>query len=224
MKLQIKNLSKAFEDKKIFDNFNLELKDNINCIIGSSGGGKSTLLNIIAGLLEADKGEIIGIDKNKDISYIFQEDRLIPWLTVKENMEIFIYDYYGKEEGRRKIKEILKLVHIEDIEDEYPGKLSGGMRQRVNIARAFLKPSKLILMDEPFKSLDYKIKYSIMRYLKEMLNKKDKMVIFVTHDVDEAIFFNGTVYVLGGRPFVVKGIFKGSLEKHKEDIIGLIWF
>jgi len=222
MKLKIKNLSKSFEEKIIFDKFNLEIKDNINCIIGQSGGGKSTLLNIIAGLVKADNGEIIGIDTNKDISYIFQEDRLIPWLTVKENMELFIYDYFNKEEGIRKIREILKLLHIEEIENEYPGRLSGGIRQRVNIARAFLKPSKLILMDEPFKSLDYKIKYLIMRDLKEMLEEKDKIILFVTHDVDEAIFFNGTVYVLGGRPFVIKGIFKGSLEKHKEDIIGLI--
>ncbi|ASW44356.1 ATP-binding cassette domain-containing protein [Clostridium isatidis] len=222
MKLKIKNLSKSFEEKIIFDKFNLEIKDNINCIIGQSGGGKSTLLNIIAGLVKADNGEIIGIDTNKDISYIFQEDRLIPWLTVKENMELFIYDYFNKEEGIRKIREILKLLHIEEIENEYPGRLSGGIRQRVNIARAFLKPSKLILMDEPFKSLDYKIKYLIMRDLKEMLEEKDKIILFVTHDVDEAIFFNGTVYVLGGRPFVIKGIFKDNLEKYKEDIIKLI--
>ncbi|MGG7177160.1 ATP-binding cassette domain-containing protein [Clostridium paraputrificum] len=222
MNLQVKDLCKSFGYKEIFDKFNLNLSnEKINCIIGESGGGKSTLLNIIAGIQKLDNGEILGVNKD-DISYIFQEDRLIPWLTVKENIELFIYNYYSKKEGNEKIKKIFKLVNIEGTENEYPEKLSGGMKQRVNIARALLKPSKVILMDEPFKSLDYKTKYSIITELKEIFKKEKRMVIFVTHDVDEAIFMDGTIYVLGGRPFRIKGKFQENLLDAKEEIIKLI--
>ncbi|PRR81915.1 ABC transporter ATP-binding protein [Clostridium vincentii] len=222
MKIRINNLCKSFDGRFVFNKFNLQLdSENINCIIGESGGGKSTLLNILSGLLKADSGDIIGI-KEGDISYIFQEDRLVNWLTVKENMELFIYDYYKKEDVDRKLKEIFKLLHIEDLENKYPEKLSGGMKQRVNIARALLKPSKLILMDEPFKSLDYKTKYSIMAELKIIFKNENRMVIFVTHDVDEAIYMEGNIYILGGKPFDIKGIFTNNLLKFKEEIIKLI--
>ena len=95
--LEIKNLCKKFKNKIIYDNFSVTFySDKINCIMGESGGGKTTLLNIISGLSSYDSGEIKGIN-SKEISYIFQEDRLIPWLTIKENMELFIYNYYKKE-------------------------------------------------------------------------------------------------------------------------------
>lgn len=222
MKIEINNLCKSFNGKFIFNKFNLQLEsENINCIIGESGGGKSTLLNILSGLLKADSGDIIGIEEG-EISYIFQEDRLVNWLTVKENMELFIYDHYRKEEVDSKLKEIFKLLHIEEIENKYPEKLSGGMKQRVNIARALLKPSKLILMDEPFKSLDYKTKYSIMAEIKDIFKNENRMVIFVTHDVDEAIYMAGNIYILGGKPFNIKGVFTENLLKLKEEIIKLI--
>ena len=221
MKIEIKNLYKAFEDKKIFENFNLTLEKNMNVILGKSGGGKSTLLNIISGLMYKDSGEIKGV-KTDEISYIFQEDRLISWLTVKENMELFIYEYYSKEEGINKIREVLKSLNIEDTENKYPENLSGGMRQRVNIARALLKPSKLILMDEPFKSLDYKIKYIIMEELKKFFKKENSMVIFVTHDIDEAIFMGDEIIVLGDTPIKIKGIYNENLIERKNEILNLI--
>lgn len=220
--LKIKNLYKSFGENKIYENFNIEFnKDKVNCIIGESGGGKSTLLNIISGLSDLDSGQIIGVNK-EEIGYIFQEDRLIPWLTIKKNMELFLYDYFTKEEGIIRLKEVFKLLNITGIENEYPEKISGGMKQRVNIARALLKPSKVILMDEPFKSLDYKTKYSIMGELKDIFSKENRVVVFVTHDVDEAIFMDGVVYVLGGKPFNIKGIFRENLLDNKQKIIKLI--
>ena len=221
MKIEIKNLYKSFEDKKIFENFNLTLEKDMNVILGESGGGKSTLLNIISSLLSKDSGEIKGVEA-EDISYIFQEDRLIPWLTIKENMELFIYEYYSKEEGINKIKRVLQVLHILDAENKYPESLSGGMRQRANIARALLKPSKLILMDEPFKSLDYKTKYIIMDELKKLFKKEKSMVVFVTHDIDEGIFMEGEIIVLGGNPLKVKGIYNENLIEKKKEILDLI--
>lgn len=222
MKIEIKDLSKSYEGKQIFKDFSLTLESKkVNSIIGASGGGKSTLLNIIAGLLEKDSGSVFGVNE-EEISYIFQEDRLLEWLTVRENIEIFIYNYYSREEAEKVIDKIFNILNIKDTLNEYPAKLSGGMRQRVNIARALIKPSKVILMDEPFKSLDYKTKYLIIKELKSIFQKEDRMVIFVTHDVDEAIFMEGNIYVLGGRPFEIKGVFKEQLEENKEKIIELI--
>lgn len=222
MNISIRNLNKSYGNEEIFKNFNLDLYDDkVNCIIGKSGCGKSTLLNIIAGLIEIQSGEIQGVSL-KDISYIFQEDRLIEWLTVKENLELALKKYYDSSILDKKIDELLQLVGISDIKNKYPGSLSGGMKQRVNIARAFGKPSKVILMDEPFKSLDYKLKYTIIDEFKSLLNKEKRMVILVTHDLDEAIYFQGNILVFNNKPVEVNGIFNKDLEKCKNEILNRI--
>lgn len=222
MNIKISNLIKSYNDNRIFDNFNLEFSDeNINCIVGQSGCGKSTLLNILAKLSPIEEGKIEGISIG-DVSYIFQEDRLIEWLTVSENLEFALNKYFNNDDLIKEIDYVLKLVGIEDVKDKYPNVLSGGMRQRVNIARAFGKPAKVILMDEPFKSLDYKLKYTIIDEFKKILAKEKRMVILVTHDVDEAIYFKGNVIVFGDRPVKVRGIFNNNLKENKDKILSLI--
>ena len=222
MNISIRNLNKSYENEEIFKNFNLDFYDEkVNCIIGNSGCGKSTLLNIIAGLTEIQNGEISGVSLS-DISYVFQEDRLIEWLTVKENLELALKKYFDNSILDGKVDEVLKLVGIYDIKNKYPSALSGGMKQRVNIARAFGKPSKLILMDEPFKSLDYKLKYTIIDEFKNLLNKEKRMVILVTHDLDEAIYFRGNIIVFGNKPVQIKGIFNKDLDKCKNEILEII--
>lgn len=222
MNISIRNLNKSYENEEIFKNFNINFcDDNINCIVGKSGCGKSTLLNIIAGLTEIQSGEIIGISTSH-ISYVFQEDRLIEWLTVEENLEIALKKYYNKSVIDDKIDEILTLVGIHDIKNKFPSALSGGMRQRVNIARAFGKQSKLILMDEPFKSLDYKLKYTIIDEFKNLLEKENRMVILVTHDLDEAIYFQGNIFVFNNKPVEIVGTFSENLEKSKDKILQII--
>lgn len=222
MKIYIKDLNKSFKNKTIFKNFNCELNDEkINCIVGQSGCGKSTFLNILSGLTKIDSGEILGITPS-DISYVFQEDRLIEYLTIKENLELALKKYYKKEHLEKQINELLKLVGIEEIINKYPSNLSGGMKQRVNIARAFGKPSKIILMDEAFKSLDYKLKYTIINEFKNILKNNNRMVIVVTHDLDEAIYFQGNIFVFGGEPVKIRGKFDASMIKKKESIVELI--
>jgi len=222
MNISIRNLNKSYKNEEIFKDFNIEFSDeSINCIIGKSGCGKSTLLNIIAGLTEIQSGEVSGVSLN-DISYVFQEDRLIEWLTVKGNLEITLKKYFDQFVMDDKIDEILNLVGIYDIKNKYPNALSGGMRQRVNIARAFGKPSKVILMDEPFKSLDYKLKYTIIDEFKNLLNKEKRMVILVTHDLDEAIYFRGNIIVFNNKPVKIAGIFNEDLENCKENILRII--
>ncbi|WP_252229510.1 MULTISPECIES: ABC transporter ATP-binding protein [unclassified Clostridium] len=222
MKIEIKNLSKAYNNEIVFERFNLTLENSkVNCIVGKSGCGKSTLLNMLAGILKFDDGEISGITKN-EVSYIFQEDRLIEWLTVEENLIFALKKYYDKLELKEKIKSILSSLGLEDVKNKYPEELSGGMKQRVNIARAFGKPSKIILMDEPFKSLDYTLKYKIIDEFKNIMLNENRTVVLVTHDVDEAIYFNGNIIVLGERPVKIKGIFNDNLQDFKSDIINLI--
>jgi len=222
MNISIRNLNKSYGNEQIFKNFNLDFYDDkVNCIIGKSGCGKSTLLNIIAGLIEIQSGEIQGISL-KDISYIFQEDRLIEWLTVKENLELALKKYYDISIMDKKIDKLLELVGITDIKNKYPNSLSGGMKQRVNIARAFGKPSKVILMDEPFKSLDYKLKYTIIDEFKNLLHKEKRMVILVTHDLDEAIYFRGNILVFNNKPAEIAGIFNKDLENCKDKILKII--
>lgn len=222
MNISIKNLNKSYGTEKIFENFNIDFYDDkINCIIGKSGCGKSTLLDIIAGLIDVQSGEISGVSLS-DISYIFQEDRLIEWLTVKENLEIALEKYFKDSDLENRIDEVLNLVGIYDKKNKYPNALSGGMRQRVNIARAFGKPSKVILMDEPFKSLDYKLKYAIIDEFKNLLDKEKRMVILVTHDLDEAIYFRGNIIVFNNRPVKIAGTFIENLDKCKEEILNII--
>jgi NitT/TauT family transport system ATP-binding protein len=222
MNINIRNLNKAYGSEQIFKNFNIEFSDdNINCIVGKSGCGKSTLLNIIAGLIDIQGGEINGAALS-DISYIFQEDRLIEWLNVKENLELTLKKYFDSSILGVKIDEVLELVGINDIKNKYPNELSGGMRQRINIARAFGKPSKIILMDEPFKSLDYKLKYTIIDEFKNILNKEKRMVILVTHDLDEAIYFQGNIFVFSNKPVIIAGQFNSDLKNCKEEILRII--
>ncbi len=222
MKITIKDLNKSYGKEKIFENFSIEFESGkINCILGESGCGKTTLLNIIAGLIKVDTCRIDGITK-KDISYVFQEDRLIPWLTIKENLSISLKKYYSKEKLEEKINEILKIAGIQGIENRYPHELSGGMKQRINIGRALGKPSKVILMDEPFKSLDYKTKYTIINEFMKILENEKRIVVLVTHDLDEAVYFNGKIFIFGGRPVCIKGIFTSELEKNKNIILNLI--
>ncbi|WP_236895314.1 ATP-binding cassette domain-containing protein [Clostridium beijerinckii] len=222
MNISIKNLNKSYGTEKIFENFNIDFYDDkINCIIGKSGCGKSTLLDIIAGLIDVQSGEISGVSLS-DISYIFQEDRLIEWLTVKENLEIALEKYFKDSDLENRIDEVLNLVGIYDKKNKYPNALSGGMRQRVNIARAFGKPSKVILMDEPFKSLDYKLKYDIIDEFKNLLDKEKRMVILVTHDLDESIYFRGNIIVFNNRPVKIAGTFIENLDKCKEEILNII--
>lgn len=222
MNLEISNLNKSYAEESIFKNFSLQLSDDkINCIIGPSGCGKTTFLNILAGLIEYESGSFNGISKN-DISYIFQEDRLIEWLTVKENLQITLKKYYKKSSLDDEIENLLDIVGIKSVEDKYPDELSGGMRQRVNIARAFGKTSKILLMDEPFKSLDYKLKYTIIDEFKNILNKNKRLVILVTHDLEEAVYFNGRIFVFGSKPVKVLKTFETNLQNAKSEILELI--
>lgn len=214
MSIKLINIEKNFGNKKIYDKFSLTFEEGkINCILGKSGCGKSTLLNIIANLEEINSGEIIGVPEK--IAYVFQEDRLIEWNSIYTNMELPLLKFYTKDEREEKIKNILREVELEYYINSYPKELSGGMRQRANIARALLYNGELLLMDEPFKSLDKSSKENIIKIFKKNHLEKNNTVIMVTHDINEALSLGDNIFILGGSPVSLMDKFK-DVQRSKE--------
>lgn len=200
MNLEIRNISKKYHESPLFEDFSLGFTEGrITCILGPSGCGKTTLLNMIGGIVPPDEGDFDGF-KGKTVSYIFQDPRLLPWKSVRGNIE-FVLD---KKKTPTEIQEVadhfIRLVELEGYEDFYPRKLSGGMRQRVSIARAFAYPSDVILMDEPLKGLDIKLKLNLIRTFTRIWENDKRTVIFVTHDVDEALLLGDEIIVFSHAP------------------------
>ncbi|SHF89569.1 NitT/TauT family transport system ATP-binding protein [Mariniphaga anaerophila] len=200
MELQIKNISKSFNRNFLFDGFTVDFKEGIiTCILGPSGCGKTTLLNILGKIVSPDSGVLIGFE-GKSASYIFQEPRLLPWKTVRGNIEFVLSRKFSQAERKEQVDRLIRLVELDGFADHYPSQLSGGMRQRVSIARAFASPSDVILMDEPLSGLDIALKRNIIQWFSQIWEADKRTVIFVTHDVDEALSLGEEIIVLSQAP------------------------
>lgn len=183
--MEIKNLCKSYGKNEVYKNFNLDIREGqITCILGESGSGKTTLLNCIAQLTDYS-GDIPEIK----CSYIFQQPALVPNLTVRENLSLVCKD-------EERINRVLTAVHLSDKSGAYPKTLSGGQAQRAAIARAFLFDSDVILMDEPFSSLDLKLKSEIAKEFAGVWKGGQKTAILVTHDIDEALMLAQRIIVI----------------------------
>lgn len=188
-------------------NINLHIKDGeFICIVGPSGCGKTTFLNTVVGLLKPSKGEIL-LDQQKidgpgkDRAMVFQNPSLLPWRTVMENV------LYGVElqkqvtpEKKKEAKEFIEMVGLKGYENHYPHELSGGMQQRVNLARALTVNPSLILLDEPFSALDAQTREFMQGELLRIWDETKKTSLFITHQIDEAVFLADRVFVFGARP------------------------
>lgn len=192
--MRLFNLSKSYGNQLVFNNFSLEIQEGeILCILGESGGGKTTLLNILAGLIPFE-GNAEGIPDS--VSYVFQEARLLPNLTVRQNLAFV----GGKPE---QIEELIIATELTEVADKRPSALSGGEKQRVSIARAFLVPFSLLLMDEPFSSLDTALKIRLSKVFARLWARgrekgEKKTAVFVTHDLEEAMMLADRIVVLRG--------------------------
>ena len=203
MGIHIQHLTKSYDNLEIFRDFSITFpKGKISCILGPSGCGKTTLLNMLGGITAQDKGSIF-YNKNQVISYIFQEPRLLPWKTVKENIE-FVVKGHTNHNLEKKTNQYLDMVGLRQFKNYYPAFLSGGMKQRVSIARAFIYPSDVILMDEPLKTLDPTLKWNLMQTFLRVWQKDKRTVIFVTHDVDEALMLGEEIFIFSQPPVNVK--------------------
>lgn len=198
--IEFQNVYKSYKDKKILENINLVIEDNsIVVLIGESGCGKTTTLKMINRLIEPTKGKIMingkdikktnPIKLRRSIGYVIQQTGLFPHLTIRQNIEL-ISKLEKKEKKRiqEKTMELMKMVGLsEELLDSYPSELSGGQQQRVGIARAFATDPDIILMDEPFSALDPITRSSLQDEVIRLQDKLKKIIIFVTHDMDEAI-------------------------------------
>lgn len=227
MGLEIKEVSKKFITKNketyTLDNINLSIKKGeFVCLLGPSGCGKSTLLNIIAGLLKPSSGTVslneeVVKEVGPDKAMMFQESALFPWLNVIDNVE-FGMKMAGipKEERRIKAIKYLKMVHLSKFEKSYVHELSGGMKQRVSLARALTLDSELLLMDEPFSALDSQTKSILQLELQKIWWETKKTIVFVTHNVEEAVLLGDRVIVMSANPGRIKREFKIQLARPRE--------
>ncbi len=208
--IKIKNFSKKYENVSVYQNFNLEIEEGkTTVILGESGSGKTTLINAIASLIDYD-GKIEG--DIYPLSMVFSKNRLAENLTVEQNLKLVCPSV--------DVLPILKEVGLEGCKDDYPKSLSAGMARRVSVARALLYPSKTLLMDEPLINLDVALKFSLMNMIKEKQKKEGKSIIFVTHDIKEAVYMGDRIIVLkGGRV-----IYDNSkiTKKTEEELFGLM--
>lgn len=200
MSIQLENISVNFGELKVLENIHMGFNEGeISVVLGPSGCGKTSILNLLTSMIEVKEGRLSGIGERK-ISYLFQEPRLLPWLTVEGNLK-FVLDGAGTADERDELcNRFLQMTDLGDYKHWYPSKLSGGMKQRVAIARAFAHSSDVILMDEPFQGLDLKLKLSLIDQFISLWKEERRTVILVTHDIHEAIKLADRIYVLSEKP------------------------
>lgn len=213
MSLKLSGISKIFGNEEtghgvhVLDNIDYHIeKGRFASIIGPSGCGKTTLLKIIAGLEEAYEGKVLldgkkivyGTDR---VGLVFQEYALFPWRTTLQNIQMGL-EFMGVDKGVRlaAAMEYVEMFGLSGFEDRYPSELSGGMQQRVAIARTLITNPRVVLMDEPFGSLDSQTRNDLQEFLLRLWQKRGETIVFVTHNVDEAVFLSDQIIVLSNRP------------------------
>ncbi len=222
--LSIVGVSKSFRQGrtslKVLDGITLEVGEEFVAILGPSGCGKTTLLRIIAGLERPDEGQIVIHSKEPRVGFIFQFPTLLPWLTVVDNVALPLRaNGMGWEEARERARKYLSLVGLQAFEDFYPRELSGGMKQRVNIARALAVEPIILLMDEPFSNLDPLTAEALRTEILDLWTLKVtsvRAIVMVTHNVDEAIFMADKLVILTPRPARVRGVIEVGLPRPRD--------
>ena len=218
MPIQCKQLSLNFRNLKVFDNFSLEIADrHVTAILGPSGCGKTTLLNLISGLLSPESGSVSGVQGQR-ISYLFQEPRLLPWKSVRKNIELVLTPFFAAAELAERSRSFLNMVGLSSFADYYPHELSGGMRQRAAVARAFAYPAGVMLMDEPFQALDLHLKLALIELFEKLWTRDKRTALFVTHDIQEAVLLGDSIVVLYGPPAEIQAIIHNPIPREQRSL------
>lgn len=202
--LELNKVQKSFKTNdaqlKVLDDLSLTVQaGELVALVGPSGCGKTTLLNLVAGLIEPDQGQVTK-RANLQLAYVFQEPRLLPWKTVGDNISFVQDNFLLPSEARGIREDLLQKTGLLASQDVYPAQLSGGMKQRLEIARALSVQPQLLLMDEPFKSLDVALKYQLQDLILAEQAKEGFAVLFITHDPIEAVMLADRVIVLSDKP------------------------
>lgn len=201
--LEVENVFKSYRNLPVLGGIDIQVfESEAVAIVGPSGCGKTTLLRIIAGLEEPDSGDVRRFYKR--LGFVFQEDRLIPWCTAYKNVSFVCED-------EEKVYQILHRVGLSGFEHYKPGQLSGGMKQRLNLARALVVEPDLLLLDEPFRSLDTPTKMKLIEDLSSLLDSIGISYVLVTHDIREALSLAKRIYVMCGRP--ARFVFRVDLKQ-----------
>ncbi|HDR7565838.1 MULTISPECIES: ABC transporter ATP-binding protein [Bacillus] len=237
--LQFHNVSFHYDEKPIINELNASIQDKeFVSIIGPSGCGKSTLFRLITGLEEASTGQIeLTKAKSHPVGYMPQKDMLLPWRTIIENAALPL-ECQGvqKKEAQVKAKELLHKFGLQGYEKKYPKDLSGGMRQRVSFIRTLLTGGEILLLDEPFSALDALTKASLQEWLFEQWKEWEKTILFITHDVEEALFLSNRILVVENQPIATlterivpldrnrtrKDLYKPEVLALKEELLSML--
>ena len=231
MRVEIKDVRKTFsgnrgEEIEALAGVDLVLADNeFVSIVGPSGCGKSTLMEIVGGLTALSGGEVL-IDEepvrgpHPAVGLVFQQESAFPWRTVLENAEFGLEMHgVGKDERRERSRELVELVGLKGFEDRYPGELSGGMRQRVAIARTLVMNPEVLLMDEPFGALDEQTRLILGDELLRIWSRTKATALFITHSIEEATLLSDRVIVMSARPGTVRKVVPVDLERPRDSTV-----
>ena len=227
MSIEIKNINKSFDGRgknlSVLEDINLTIDDGeFVCLLGPSGCGKTTLLRLIAGLDNPTSGEVVAngevVEKpSGDRAVIFQQYSLFPWLTVLQNVTFGLEMSGGsKEENIQAAERYLQSVGLLEFKDSYPHELSGGMKQRVAIIRSLLNHSPILLMDEPFSALDMQNRHKLQEQLIGVWKRFKNTIVFVTHDVDEAVYLADKIVLLDKNPGKIAEVISVDLERPRK--------
>jgi len=196
--LRIEDCSVSFGLVEVFQNLSLEIdRGEFVAVVGPSGCGKTTLLNLFSGFLKPTSGTVICSGR---VRTVYQHDSLFPWQTAAQNIAMGLRELSSDAERSNQLEEMLRLINLEEFAGHYPHQLSGGMRQRVELARALAGSTDILLLDEPFSSLDYLTRLRLRRELARMLKELPRTVVLVTHDIEEAAQLADRIVVLSDRP------------------------
>ncbi len=224
-KLQTIGLYKSYDNKQIVEDINISLNEGeIVALLGTSGGGKTTLFNMISGLEKPDKGEILLGERNitadtGNVSYMQQKDLLMPYKTILDNVALpLIIRGTSKKEAKEYASSMFNNFGLEGTQNKYPSQLSGGMKQRASFLRAYLFSNDIMLLDEPFSALDAITKADLHEWYLSMMDKTKVTTLFITHDLDEAIYLSDRIYILSGKPgHISKEIIIKEARPRKEE-------
>ncbi len=223
VKVEVRDLTKSFGDLLVLDDISFDVKDGeFLCIVGPTGCGKTTFLNSLTKLYDLDAGSIKvdGEEINPikhNLAYIFQEYSTMEWLKVQENIEFGLkIKKIDPEIIKERVDKIIKMVGLEKFRNYYPSQLSASMLQRVVIARAFAIEPDLLLMDEPYGQLDLTLKYKLEDELIKMWEETKQTVVFITHNIEEAVYLSDRILVLSNKPTNIKEDIVNDLPRPRD--------